>query len=178
MTQPNNIHHLRLNLPQDRMPEHVIVTMRFSPIVRLSTLLVRGTGRAFRSLAEQAFLSPHTSQRRRNLTMKTLSRHLIPVTAAVAAFVGGSASAQTLYSVTGVPTNWQIQNYVPNNVVVYYTGSSCVNGALSLPSTAVQADMDRLWALMLTAKATGQQVTIYYTVSGSDCLIASFLLIT
>ena len=39
MTQPNNIHHLQLNLPQDRMPEHVIVTMRFSPIVRLSTLL-------------------------------------------------------------------------------------------------------------------------------------------
>jgi hypothetical protein len=105
--------------------------------------------------------------------MQTLKRLLIPVTTAMAAFLCGPAPAQ---SVSGVPTSWAIQNYVPNQVVLYYTGSSCTSGALTFPSTAVQADQDRLLAVILTAKTAGQQVTIYYSVSGSSCVISSFIL--
>jgi hypothetical protein len=84
------------------------------------------------------------------------------------------ATAQTLTGITAVPTSWLIQNYVPNQLVLWFTGSTCTNGQLVFPSTAIQADQDRLWATVLAAKATGQQIIVYYYVSGGGCFISSF----
>jgi len=110
--------------------------------------------------------------------MKTISGLLIGATATIAGMCASSASAQTLLSVSGVPSAWILQNYVPNQVWLYYTGapSPCVNGGLSFPSTAVQADQDRLWAMIIAAKIAAQPVIVYYTVSGSSCFISSYVL--
>lgn len=84
------------------------------------------------------------------------------------------AAAQTLVQLVAVPTSWLLQNYVPNQVTVFFSGSSCLSGQLIFPSTAIQADQDRLWAMILTAKATQQAVVVYYYVSGTSCYISSF----
>jgi hypothetical protein len=109
--------------------------------------------------------------------MQILTRHLFPVAAAIGTFFVNPVFAQTLISIQAVPSAWLIQNYVPNNTDLFYTGSSCLNGQLIFPSTAVQADQDRLWALILTAKSSGQQVLLYYYVTGGNCYISSFGLV-
>lgn len=85
-----------------------------------------------------------------------------------------SAIAQALVELQAVPSAWQIQEYFPNQTSLFFTGSSCTNGQLNFPSTAVQADQDRLWALILAAKAASQPVIIYYWVSGSSCYISTY----
>jgi hypothetical protein len=88
----------------------------------------------------------------------------------------GSAIAQTQYLISGPATTWMIQDYVPQNVVLWDTGSSCTNGQIVFPSTAVQADKDMLLAVIATSKATGAPLNLYYTVSSGTCYIASFAL--
>jgi len=69
---------------------------------------------------------------------------------------------------------WRLQNYVPGTVLVYFTSSPCVSGMLSFPTSATSDDKNRFWSLVLTAKATGKKVGVYYeTVSGS-CQITSY----
>jgi hypothetical protein len=102
---------------------------------------------------------------------KSLSRPAILV---LAALFLSPASAQSIVGITAVPTSWLIQNYVPNQVVLWFTGSPCSNGQLIFPPTAVQADQDRLWAMILAAKATGQQVVVYYYVNNGACIISSY----
>lgn len=86
----------------------------------------------------------------------------------------GDVSAQTLVELQAVPSTWQIQEYFPNQTELFFTGSSCTNGQLQFPSTAVQADQDRLWALILAARASGQSVIVYYWVSGTNCYISTY----
>jgi hypothetical protein len=96
----------------------------------------------------------------------------IPIALAASALWSSAASSQSLIS--GSTATWRLQNYVPNQIVLYFTGSPCTSGSLGLPSNAVQADQDRLWALILTSKATGSPVYIYYFNNGGVCTIASF----
>jgi hypothetical protein len=92
----------------------------------------------------------------------------------IAALGSSAASAQTLTLIEGSTAAWRLQNYVPNSVALYYTGSPCTSGSLVMPSTAVQADQDRLWALIMTSKATGNSVYMYYSEDAGVCTISSF----
>jgi hypothetical protein len=76
--------------------------------------------------------------------------------------------------IAAVPTAWRVQNYVPQTVVLWFTGSTCINGQLTLPGTAVKADSDRLYATVMMGKAAGKKVYLYYTASAGGSLINSF----
>lgn len=71
------------------------------------------------------------------------------------------------------PINWRLQNYVSDNrVVVFFTGvQNCPSGELSL-SNATDAQKDRFWSIVMTAKITNKRVGIFYT----GCVIDSFYL--
>lgn len=85
-----------------------------------------------------------------------------------------TAVAQTSMEIQAVPSSWLVQEYVPSQLVLWYTGSSCNNGYLAFPSNATQADQNLLASMVLTAKATGQQIIVYYYVQNDLCLISSF----
>lgn len=72
------------------------------------------------------------------------------------------------------PTNWRLQNYENNSqpVTLWYTGSNCDNGHLILPASATEEDRQRLFSLILTAKAANQKVGVFY--DSSTCVISSF----
>ena len=88
------------------------------------------------------------------------------------ALAGSHARAAYL---EGIPTNWRLQNYVPDGIAAYYTGSSCssLNGILQLNAAASQADKNRFWATISLAKAAGKTVFVYYDET-KDCAIQSF----
>lgn len=73
-----------------------------------------------------------------------------------------------------VPSAWRLENYSPGQVVVWYSGSSCVNGQLTLPPTAPAADHGRLYATILAAKTTSAKVFVRYESTSPGCPIASF----
>jgi hypothetical protein len=104
--------------------------------------------------------------------MCNLKRFSIPIVLTTATIWSCVASAQAV--IQGSTASWRLQNYVPNQVTLYFTGSPCTSGSLVMPSTAVQADQDRLWALILTSKATGNPVYIYYYNNAGVCTISSF----
>jgi hypothetical protein len=87
----------------------------------------------------------------------------------------GIAEAQTLIGIQASPATWRLQNYVGGTgVVVYYTSSSCSQGQLTFPAGTTSDDQNRLWSLVLAAKIAGQEVGIFYYVSGSSCFIQSY----
>ncbi len=55
-------------------------------------------------------------------------------------------------TVSGVPTTWRLQNYAPNNVVLWYTGSTCTTGKLVFQTGTSPDDTNRLWSMVLSAK--------------------------
>jgi len=71
-----------------------------------------------------------------------------------------------------VPTQWRLQNYVPDTPAIYYTGSQCANGVLTFPPNASDQDRDRLWQAVIAAKTNNGKMFVYYT-SGT-CTIQSF----
>ena len=77
-------------------------------------------------------------------------------------------------NIEAVPTGWRMQNYVPNDLVVYYTPATCLGGQLSFAPSATTEDKNRFFSLVLTAQATGRKIGVFYeTVSGA-CQITSF----
>jgi hypothetical protein len=75
----------------------------------------------------------------------------------------------------GVPSAWRLENYLVDNVTLWFTGSSCVNGSLSMPVNATKSDKDRLWAAVSVGKAAGRSVFVYYQpITATECRITSF----
>lgn len=74
----------------------------------------------------------------------------------------------------GVPSAWRLQNYLSGVVVVWYSGSGCASGRLSLPATATAADANRLYATINAAKNMGTKVFVYYDSADANCTISSF----
>lgn len=73
-----------------------------------------------------------------------------------------------------VPTAWRLQQYVGSSVNAYYTGSPCTSGLLQLGGSVSADEKNRFWSLVLTAKATGKSVGIYYETTSGSCNITSF----
>jgi len=61
------------------------------------------------------------------------------------------------------PASWRLQNYVFNdNVQIFFTSvAGCQYGGLTLFGT--EAQKDRFWSLVLTAKTLQKNVGIHYT---------------
>lgn len=85
-----------------------------------------------------------------------------------------AANAQSVQLISGIAKKWRLQNYVPDNVVLWFTGSPCVNGSLELPANATKADRDRLFATVSLSKATDKPMFVFYTVNSGICTISSF----
>ena len=75
-----------------------------------------------------------------------------------------------------VPTAWRLQQYGPNSAVAYYTASTCAGGQLSVPTNYSADDISRFWATVMTARALGQVIGIYYDNSTPACYITSYYL--
>jgi hypothetical protein len=99
-------------------------------------------------------------------------KNIALVALSLMSIVGAPAQAGEVYA---FPANWRLENYVWNHtVVLYFTGAAgCDNGALSASGMS-QDDVDRLWSMIMTAKATNKPVGIFYDGSGPSCTIASF----
>lgn len=84
--------------------------------------------------------------------------------------------ADEVFDVVAVPTNWRVENYVAEHKVeLWFTGApQCTNGNLK-GSGMSQDDYNRLWSLILTAKASNKPVSMRYTVTNGACIIVSFL---
>ena len=80
---------------------------------------------------------------------------------------------QTAIQLEGSPANWRLQNYAPNNITLWFTGSSCANGQLSADNLS-SSDQSRLYATILAAKLSNASVLVFYSQSGASCEISSF----
>lgn len=81
---------------------------------------------------------------------------------------------QTWFQIQGVATRWRLENYVPDNVVIWYSGSPCTNGQLLLPGNAKKEDRDRLFATASLSRSTNRPMFVYYIINGNRCEIVSF----
>jgi hypothetical protein len=122
----------------------------------------------------QQMYAPYSFSLVREFSVKFVVKIAYALTLVGLAFFSRPSLAQALIEIDAVPSSWLVQNYVPANLTLWFTGSSCNNGQLVFPSNAVQADEDRLVSMVLTAKATGQVIRMYYYVSNSACYISSF----
>lgn len=77
--------------------------------------------------------------------------------------------------VEAVPTGWRLQSYVSSGTYLYYTGSSCTSGYLQA-SAMSEDDRNRLWSTILTGRALGKAVGIFYETASGNCGITSFFL--
>lgn len=81
-----------------------------------------------------------------------------------------------------VPTDWFIQDYIgsPAGVALYRAqlpSGVCYNSTaevteLTFPSTVTDNEVNRFWSAVISAKATGTKLGVYY--DNSTCLISSF----
>jgi hypothetical protein len=93
----------------------------------------------------------------------------------MAAVVCASAGAAAK-SIGSVPTSWRLENYTntgSGNVVAWFAGSSCSQGKLTLGDVDV-SQKNRFWATIMTAKAAGKNVFVYYDDATPECKIISF----
>lgn len=95
-------------------------------------------------------------------------------TAAAVLACGAPASAEEI--LVESPANWRLQNYVNNNVVIWFTGAAaqgCTTGQLTFPG-ATSDDLNRLWSTVLAAKLGNRSVGVTYNKNGGSCQMTSF----
>ena len=78
--------------------------------------------------------------------------------------------------ITAAPTGWRLQSY-GGSAVLWYTGSTCINGQLLVDSSWSFDQSKLLWATIMTAKASQIPVFVSYAINSSgSCTITSFSL--
>jgi len=73
----------------------------------------------------------------------------------------------------GVPTDWKLESYGTNGVVVWFAGTPCSNGQLNLPPTATVTDHNRFYATVMAAKLASAKMFVYYD-DAKNCAIISY----
>lgn len=89
----------------------------------------------------------------------------------------GMASAHaTSVRIAESPATWRLENYPGGIVTAYFTSAPCGSGQIVFGTNAVPADLNRFWATVSLAKATGQKMFVYYENSDApaSCVIKSF----
>jgi len=103
-----------------------------------------------------------------------LRRKAMIICGSVVAFSTASAASASQYQLESSVAAWRIQTYTGTTIALWYTGSSCVSGGLTLPASE-SADRNKLLAAMvLSAKATGAKMAIGYDVDNGSCIITDF----
>jgi len=87
-------------------------------------------------------------------------------------FLSQAASAQ-IFEISQVPSNWKLENYAGNNVVAWFTGTTCTNGLLQFKKAATLEDKNRFWATVLSAKLANKPMFVRWD-DTSGCQIDSF----
>ena len=83
-----------------------------------------------------------------------------------------SNAAAEIVQMTEVPTSWKLENYISDNVIAWYTSSSCTNGQVTFPANASSDDKNRFWSVVTTGKVSGKEIFVRYDTV--DCKINSF----
>jgi hypothetical protein len=97
--------------------------------------------------------------------------------AAVAILSGYLISAQaTSVRIAESPAAWRLENYPGGIVTAYLVSVPCASGQIIFGANAVPADLNRFWATVSLAKATGQKMFVYYESANApaSCVITSF----
>ncbi|KOP26167.1 hypothetical protein AMR41_12990 [Hapalosiphon sp. MRB220] len=107
--------------------------------------------------------------------MQTMIRFLLPLLCFIP--LQQAAFAQVVRGtliVSGVAKTWRLENYVPDNVVIWYSGSACASGQLILPASATKEDRDRLFTTVSLSKTTDRPIFVNYVINSGICNIVSF----
>lgn len=99
-------------------------------------------------------------------------RRLIFIFVFLGSVIGSGAVCATQVMNTAV-SGWRIQNY-PTGVKVFFTGSPCTYGELSLDSSDTMDRHKQLLATVLAAKAMNAHMQMEYDVVGSQCILRTF----
>lgn len=92
----------------------------------------------------------------------------------IALFVNSHLQAAQIID---VPNKWRLENNIPDRLEVWYSGSSCANGRLILPSTATKEDKNRFWSTIMAAKTSNKKVVVFYDENTAGCEVSSFGLV-
>ena len=112
---------------------------------------------------------------RRRLVRRAISPFSVAILAISTVLGVLGAAPAGADAIEAVPSNWRLQDYGPAGLSLWYTGAPCPDGHLMLPSTAGYSP-DRLWATVMTAKATNRPIGVFYHVDNGACVIDSFYL--
>jgi hypothetical protein len=84
----------------------------------------------------------------------------------------GSSPAYCETNIEAIPTGWLLQDYLGQNMIAYYSGSNCLKGEIVMPASSTDAEKERFWSLVMTAKAANHIVGVFYDES-NNCQITS-----
>jgi hypothetical protein len=102
-----------------------------------------------------------------------MTKHIVALAAVLSlTLLPGRALADVFVTVNA--TALRLQNYEPDTVVIWFSGSTCGSGQLVLPASTITAEKSRLWATVMGAKLGNRQVFFYYDNSSGNCVITSF----
>ncbi|MGA7436743.1 MAG: hypothetical protein WBW32_01295 [Luteibacter sp.] len=103
---------------------------------------------------------------------KSIRKGVVAVSCLLA--LGTSASAMATAHIM-VPANQiLLQNQIGTTPVLFFAGSGCSNGHLNLDPTQSSDREKLLWATILSAKASGVNVSFDYDMNGDICYIRNF----
>jgi hypothetical protein len=88
--------------------------------------------------------------------------------------LGASASAMATAHVDVAASAVQINSYGGITPVLFYTGSVCTTGHLTLDPSADVDTQKLLWASVHSAKSTGSKLGFDYDFNADNCIIRSF----
>lgn len=104
--------------------------------------------------------------------MKKLKK--LAVASFVACTVVASAGAMATQHLEVPASSLLLQTYGGTAVTLYYTGSACASGQLTLDPSDSSDRNKLLWATVLSAKASNLKVNFDYDIGTNVCYIRAF----
>jgi len=86
-----------------------------------------------------------------------------------------SPSAAFADTLVEVPAAWRLEVFTSSHTVaVFFTGASnCTTGKMTLGNASTD-DVNKFYALVLTAKMARKPIGLFYTASSGTCVIETF----
>lgn len=100
-------------------------------------------------------------------------KNMLLIFALVVACMNSQVAGATERSLSAVPTAWRLQDYMNGEIIIWYSGSACPVGRLTLSANAPGEVKSRFWSLIMSAKMNRSKVGIFY--DDANCVITSFL---
>lgn len=103
---------------------------------------------------------------------KSIRKGIVALSCVLA--LGASTSVMATAHVVVPASAILIQNYSGTAPTLYYTGSGCSSGHLTLDPADSAERQKLLWAAIFSAKAAGLTVNFDYDINGDLCYIRAF----